>query len=92
VQAILLETIVWTVILAVAGAIAWWLWLLVHIMYLAGFRNRISVLVEWAYAYFTYQRGSRIITAFADEANPTLTPQTGSNCVDDDVRAFVASP
>ena len=43
------------------GRPAWWLWLFVHILYLAGFRNRLSVLVEWGYAYFTYQRGSRLI-------------------------------
>ena len=46
----------------VVGWIAWWFWLLVHIMYLVGFRNRVSVLLQWAYAYFTYQRGVRLIT------------------------------
>ncbi|HEY5218658.1 MAG TPA: NAD(P)/FAD-dependent oxidoreductase [Gemmatimonadaceae bacterium] len=46
----------------VSGALAWWLWLFIHILYLAGFRNRASVLVEWGYAFFTYQRGSRLIT------------------------------
>lgn len=45
------------------GKPAWWFWLFLHIMYLAGFRNRASVLVEWAYSYFTYQRGARLITA-----------------------------
>lgn len=45
------------------GALAWWTWLLVHIMYLAGFRNRLSVLLEWGYSFFTYQRGARLITA-----------------------------
>lgn len=44
------------------GRIAWWLWLTIHIMYLIGFRNRLTVLIEWAYAYFTYQRGVRLIT------------------------------
>ena len=44
------------------GKPAWWLWLFVHIMYLAGFRNRLSVLIEWGYSYFTYQRGARLIT------------------------------
>jgi NADH dehydrogenase len=48
--------------LQVAGWLAWWLWLFVHIMYLAGFRNRASVLLEWGYSYFTFQRGSRLIT------------------------------
>ena len=44
------------------GWVAWWLWLVIHIMYLVGFRNRASVLLQWAYAYFTYQRGVRLIT------------------------------
>jgi NADH:ubiquinone reductase (H+-translocating) len=45
------------------GHLAWWFWLFLHIMYLAGFRNRLSVLIEWAYSYFTYQRGARLITS-----------------------------
>ncbi len=44
------------------GVIAWLTWLFVHIMYLAGFRNRLTVFVQWAYQYFTYQRGVRLIT------------------------------
>jgi len=48
--------------LRVTGGLAWWFWLLVHIMYLAGFRNRLSVLMEWGYAYFTYERGARLIS------------------------------
>ncbi|HJQ19106.1 MAG TPA: NAD(P)/FAD-dependent oxidoreductase [Gemmatimonadaceae bacterium] len=47
--------------LDVWGRPAWWFWLFVHIMYLAGFRNRASVLVEWGYSYFTYERGARLI-------------------------------
>lgn len=43
------------------GSIAWWFWLFVHIMYLAGFRNRVSVLIEWGYAFFTNERGARLI-------------------------------
>jgi len=46
----------------IAGRTAWWLWLLVHIMYLVGFRNRVTVFIQWAYAYLTYQRGVRLIT------------------------------
>lgn len=49
------------------GTPAWWFWLFLHIMYLAGFRNRLSVLIEWAYSYFTYQRGARLITRRADQ-------------------------
>lgn len=44
------------------GRAAWWFWLFVHILYLAGFRNRASVLLQWAYAYVTYQHGVRLIT------------------------------
>src|SRR6185503_17525512 len=42
------------------GRLAWFLWLFVHIMYLVGFRNRVVVLYEWAYAYFTNQAGVRL--------------------------------
>jgi NADH dehydrogenase len=45
-----------------SGRFAWFFWLFVHIMYLVGFRNRLSVLFEWAYAFFTYQHGARLIT------------------------------
>jgi NADH dehydrogenase len=45
-----------------AGHPAWWFWLFLHILYLAGFRNRLSVLVEWGYAFFTYGLGARLIT------------------------------
>ncbi len=44
------------------GWIAWVAWLFVHIMKLTGFRNRLVVLVQWAWAYFTYQRSIRLIT------------------------------
>ncbi|HEX2693756.1 MAG TPA: NAD(P)/FAD-dependent oxidoreductase, partial [Gemmatimonadaceae bacterium] len=45
-----------------AGRPAWFLWLFVHIMYLVGFRNRLSVLLQWGYSYFTYGVGARLIT------------------------------
>jgi NADH dehydrogenase len=44
------------------GWIAWMAWLFVHILKLTGFRNRLVVLVQWAWAYFTYQRSIRLIT------------------------------
>jgi NADH dehydrogenase len=46
----------------IAGYPAWWFWLFLHILYLAGFRNRLSVLVEWGYAFFRYGLGARLIT------------------------------
>jgi NADH dehydrogenase len=45
------------------GFLAWAGWLLIHIMYLVGFRNRLVVLANWAYNYFTYDRGVRLITS-----------------------------
>ena len=47
--------------LRLTGYLAWWFWLFVHIMYLVGFRNRLSVLIQWGYAYITHQRGVRLI-------------------------------
>lgn len=44
------------------GRVAFWFWLLVHLMYLVGFRNRIRVLLEWGYAYFTYRPGARLLS------------------------------
>ncbi len=48
--------------LHLSGFVAWLAWLLVHIFFLIGFRNRFVVLFEWAWAYTTYQRGARLIT------------------------------
>ncbi|HSD09772.1 MAG TPA: NAD(P)/FAD-dependent oxidoreductase, partial [Candidatus Binatia bacterium] len=45
-----------------AGFVAWLLWIVVHIFFLIGFRNRVIVIFEWAWAYFTSQRGARLIT------------------------------
>jgi len=45
-----------------SGRFAWLLWGLVHIYFLIGFRNRIAVLIDWLWAYVTFQRGSRLIT------------------------------
>jgi NADH dehydrogenase len=47
--------------LAISGALAWWFWLVLHIYFLIGFRSRLIVLINWAWAYFTYGRGARII-------------------------------
>lgn len=44
------------------GFVAWLIWLVVHIFYLIGFRNRLVVMIEWAWAYATFQRGARLIT------------------------------
>lgn len=46
----------------ISGFIAWLSWLFVHIFFLIGFRNRLLVLIQWAWSYFTYERGARLIT------------------------------
>lgn len=46
-----------------SGVPAWWFWLLVHIYRLSGFRNRLSVLIQWAWSYMTFGRGARLIVA-----------------------------
>jgi NADH dehydrogenase len=46
----------------ISGFVAWLAWLFVHVFFLIGFRNRIIVLVQWAWSYFTYERGARLIT------------------------------
>ncbi|HEX6103034.1 MAG TPA: NAD(P)/FAD-dependent oxidoreductase [Alphaproteobacteria bacterium] len=48
--------------LSVNGRFAWLLWGLVHIYFLIGFRNRVAVLLDWLWAYLTFQRGARLIT------------------------------
>jgi NADH:quinone reductase (non-electrogenic) len=50
------------------GFIAWLAWLALHIFYLIGFRNRLVVMLDWAWAYFAYRRGSRLITGGRLEA------------------------
>jgi len=45
-----------------SGFIAWAAWLAIHIFFLIGFRNRVLVILQWAWAYLTYQRGARLIT------------------------------
>jgi NADH:ubiquinone reductase (H+-translocating) len=45
-----------------SGFPAWLIWVVVHIMYLIGFRNRVLVMLQWAWAYLTYHRGIRLIT------------------------------
>ncbi|MGO9303495.1 MAG: NAD(P)/FAD-dependent oxidoreductase [Candidatus Korobacteraceae bacterium] len=74
-----------------SGFIAWVTWLFVHIMFLIGFRNRILVMIQWAWSYLTYERGARLITGesrvvpvssmeYAEQA------MTSQDALDEDVR------
>jgi NADH dehydrogenase len=55
------------------GVVAWWLWLMVHVLALVGYRSRISVLMEWAFSYFTWGRRSRVILE-VPTAPPSVAP------------------
>ena len=45
-----------------SGIFAWLMWLFVHILFLIGFRNRLLVMIQWAWSYVTFDRGARLIT------------------------------
>ena len=54
-----------------SGLPAWLAWLFVHIIFLVGFRNRLAVLIQWAWAYVTFNKGARLITRnFQAESRP----------------------
>ena len=50
-----------------SGLLAWWFWLTAHVFFLIGFRNRLVVLLNWCWAYWSYQRGARIILGKDDD-------------------------
>jgi NADH dehydrogenase len=51
-----------------SGYFAWLAWLFVHLLFLIGFRNRFFVMIEWAWAYITYNHGARLITESVEKA------------------------
>ncbi len=56
-----MKAVAQTKTLQFAGLLAWLAWLVVHIYYLIGFKNRLFVLFDWAWAYVTFNRGARLI-------------------------------
>jgi NADH dehydrogenase len=66
-----------------SGLVAWLVWLFVHIFLLIGFRNRFLVMFAWAWTYFTYERGARLITG---DVGPALAGREGeAKCGDEAV-------
>ncbi len=59
-----------------SGLLAWWFWLAAHVFFLIGFRHRFAVLLNWAWAYWTYQRHARVVFGAAPPARP---PSTGAH-------------
>jgi len=65
----------WPVKANLSGFLAWVTWLTVHIFFLIGFRNRIAVLIDWIWNYFTFTRGARLI--YGSEDLPGWVRQQG---------------
>jgi NADH dehydrogenase len=62
--------------LRLSGALAWWFWLTAHIFFLIGFRNRLSVMLSWTWAYWSYQRAARIILGDSDNGDGSDQPRS----------------
>jgi NADH dehydrogenase len=62
----------------ISGFLAWLAWLFVHILFLIGFRNRVLVFIQWAWSYFTYERGARLITGGTDLPGWSSAPTVDS--------------
>jgi NADH:ubiquinone reductase (H+-translocating) len=54
------------------GPLAWYMWLVLHLAYIIGFRSRVAVLVNWIWSYFTYDRHARIIVSVEPSPRPVL--------------------
>ena len=62
--------------LKLSGLLAWLAWLFVHLMYIVEFQNRLLVLLQWAWNYFTWNRAARLITG----ENPLPFPRVQEPC------------
>jgi len=74
----------------ISGFLAWLSWLFVHILFLIGFRNRLIVFIQWAWSYFTFDRGARLITGSTQLPGwpvgrplpePELSAEENASCV-----------
>ncbi|HEV2454825.1 MAG TPA: NAD(P)/FAD-dependent oxidoreductase [Verrucomicrobiae bacterium] len=71
--------VAWVGRIHLSGYPAWLMWLFVHLIFLVGFRNRIAVLINWAYAYYGYKRGARIIPTEIPGCEPAQEISKSSN-------------
>ncbi len=65
--------------LRISGLLAWLVWLLIHLMYLVEFSNRILVFIHWGFLYLTFDRGARLITG-TDTLPPVPSGTRSENC------------
>ena len=75
-----------------SGAPAWWFWLVAHVFFLIGFRNRVVVLLNWTLAYWTHRRAARIIFGPAPEVGPEAPVQDRSLQASDSMAAHPSTP
>jgi len=59
-----------------SGYLAWLTWLFVHLLYIVEFENRLLIVVQWAYDYFTHNRGARLITGIWASSDEALGPRS----------------
>jgi NADH dehydrogenase len=59
-----------------SGFVAWVAWLTIHIFFLIGFRNRLAVLFNWAWAFFTLRRNAQLITGEDLKLLPHMSART----------------
>lgn len=71
------RAIAWARGIKMRGFIAWLAWLVIHIFYLIGFRNRVSVLLNWVWSYLFWARGARLITSTGWHPGELPAPETG---------------
>ena len=76
--------------LRIRGPLAWLAWLVVHVYYLIGFANRLLVLIQWGWAYFTHERNARLITG--DPMLPWHQRQRPAPAVDAGERVSIGAP
>lgn len=69
---------------------AWMTWLVIHIYFLIGFRNRVAVFFEWAWTYFTFTHGARLITG--SQVLPGWSEQPGVQATAEEAPLDPASP
>lgn len=75
-----------------SGFLAWVAWLVIHLFFLIGFRNRLLVLLEWAWSYLTFERGARLITGGEESDGKHSSPGPGPRPPREDPPADLARP
>jgi NADH dehydrogenase len=71
----------------ISGYFAWLAWLFIHLFFLIGFRNRVLVLIQWAWSYLTYERGARLITGSKELPGRSSSQSSSSTLAEEEKTA-----